>query len=135
MRRFLQVVAGVVIGEVMADRPPAGAIDVTDRPEAKVGDRYNADADVFTSPPALPNYGKTVDARTFQFLFTATERKAIRALSSMNPDIEDWARLAEIPLPIRLKHPSTLAGLSGLVAAGLLTEARKTAISNGEAPS
>lgn len=140
MRRILQVKNGVAMSEWSGTGPlpvPTDGtwtfVDVTERPSAQVGDSYNGFTDTFTAP-TVPDYGATVDARAFQLLFTTAERIAIRTAAASNEVIADWARLAELPLPIRLKHPNTLAGLAGLVAATLLTEERATAISNNEPP-
>lgn len=103
-------------------------IDVTDRPEARVGMIYDADSDTFTPPPAPPDYGQTVTAREFLLRFTASERKAIRQAAKTDEDVADWFAVAQVPEPIRLKHPTTLAGLDFLVAKGLLTASRKDAI-------
>lgn len=141
MTRQLQIKGGVAVAEwAGVGAPPTPPdetwlfVDVTDRPSARIGDTYNASADTFTPPAPPPNYGLTVDVRAFQLLFTAAERIAIQSAAAASPQVADWARLAELPVPIRLKHPNTLAGLSALVTAGLLTNARKVAISNGEAP-
>lgn len=139
--RILQIKDGIAVAEWSGsgDGPtaPDGTwlfVDVTNRPTARVGDSYDVGTDTFSPPDAPPDYGATVDARAFQLLFTAAERIAIRTAADSNAEIADWARLAEIPLPIRLKHPNTLAGLAGLVQATLLTQERATAISNNEPP-
>ena len=66
--------------------------------------------------------------RDFLQLFTLAERKAIRTASKTDDDVADWFALAQVPEPIRLQHPTTLAGLEFLVAKGLLTAQRKAAI-------
>lgn len=77
---------------------------------------------------------KMVSARGFQRLFTQAERIAIRAAAAGNATIEDFARLAEIPEPINLASPTTAAGLTLLVSAGLLTAERRLAILAGTPP-
>lgn len=102
-------------------------LDVTDR-DAKVGDTYDPATDTFSPPPAPPDYGKTISAREFLQLFTGPERKAIRLAAKTDDDVADWLALAQVPEPIRLKHPTTLGGLNFVMAKGLLTQARRDAI-------
>lgn len=135
MKRQLQIRNGVVSGEWRGDTgmpvPPDDSwtfIDVTDRPDAQVGMIYDADTDTFTPPPPPTDYGKTISSRDFLLKFTAAERKAIRAAGKTDDDVADWYSIAQVPEPIRLQHPTTLAGLDFLVAKGLLTSARKAAI-------
>lgn len=135
MRRQLQVKNGVAVSEWQGAGgmpvPPDASwvfIDVTDRPGAQLGYSYDALTDTFAAPPAQPDYGKTVDAREFMLRFTAGERKAIRLAAKTDDDIADWYAIAQVPTPIRLKHPTTLAGLDALVTKGLLTAARRDAI-------
>ena len=107
-------------------------LDVTDRKDApQVGMSYDAATDTFTPPPAPPDYGRTVSAREFLQLFTGPERKAIRLAAKTDDDVADWFALAQVPEPIRLKHPTTLGGLNFVVAKGLLTAARRDAILAG----
>lgn len=105
-------------------------VDVTDTPEAQVGHSYDSQTGTFTPPPAPPDYGRTVDAREFLQLFTQAERKAIRNAGKTDDDVSDWYALASVPLPIRLKHPTTMAGLNFLISKGLLTIARRDVILN-----
>jgi len=109
-------------------------VDVTDRPDAQVGMTYDADTDTFTPPPAPPDYGATVSPRTFMLLFSGPERKAIRQASKSDEDVADFLAIAQVPEPIRLRHPMTLAGLDMLVVKGLLTESARARISNGASP-
>lgn len=103
-------------------------VDVTDRKDAQVGMTYDAATDTFSAPAAPPDYGKTVSAREFLQLFTGPERKAIRLAAKTDDDVADWLALAQVPEPIRLKHPTTIGGLNFVVAKGLLTQARRDAI-------
>ncbi len=137
MKRQLQISRGSAQGEWsgtggMPIAPDASwtFVDVTNRPEAQVGMTYDAQTDTFTPPPAPPDYGRTVDAREFLQLFTAAERKAIRNAGKADDDVADWYALASVPLPIRLKHHTTMAGLNFLISKGLLTAARRDAILN-----
>lgn len=134
MKTFAQLDAGVVHGMLQAVAAPAvvpvgrSFVDVTDR-VVNMFDLYDAATDTFT-PPSQPNYGNTVSPRDFLLLFTLAERKAIRAAARTDSDVEDVMHLAEASQSVRLKHPNTLASLGLLVSKGLLTEARKTEISN-----
>lgn len=103
-------------------------VDVTDRPDAVVGSTYDATSDTFTAPPPPPDFGATVDPREFMLLFTLSERKAIRNLAKTDEDVADFMALAQVPVPIRLKHPNTLAGLALLVQRGVISQARADAV-------
>ena len=134
MTRILQIKDGVAQceweGGGGAPVPPDKTwvfVDVSKRP-AQVGMTYDAATDTFTPPPAPPDYGKTVSAREFLQLFTGPERKAIRLAAKTDDDVADWFALAQVPEPIRLKHPTTIGGLAFVVAKGLLTSARRDAI-------
>jgi hypothetical protein len=136
MKRQLQIQHGVALGEWQGGGgmpiPPDASwtfVDVTNRPDAHVGYSYDAATDTFTPPPPPPpDYGQTVSARDFLLRFTAQERKAIRQAAKTDEDVADWYAVAQVPEPIRLHHPTTLAGLDFLVAKNLLTPQRKDAI-------
>lgn len=136
--RQLQIRHGVAVGEWQgsggAPVPPDDSwvfIDVTGRPDAQLGDAYDVDTDTFTAPPPPPDYGETVGPRDFMLLFTATQRKAIRQLSKTDDDVADFMAIAQVPEPIRLKHPLTLMGLGMLVQKGVLTAAERDRIAEG----
>lgn len=134
MKTFAQLDAGVVHGMLQAVAAPAvvpvgrSFVDVTDR-VVNMFDLYDAATNTFWAPAAAPDYGETVDVRTFLLRFTAAERKAARNLAKTDEDVADFMAIAQVPVPIRLQHPLTLAGLDLLVARGILTPARKAAIS------
>lgn len=135
MRRQLQIKDGKVQGEWQGGGgmplPPDTTwtfLDVTNRPEAQVGHAYDPVTDTFTPPPLPPDYGRTVSPREFLRLFTPQERIAFRNAAKTDDLVADFAALAQVPEPIRLKHPDTVAGLGLLVAKGLLTAARRDAI-------
>lgn len=135
MKRQLQIKNGLAQGEWEGNGilpvPPDGSwtfLDVTDRPDAQVGFAYDAATDTFSPPPAPPDYGPTLNVREFMDLFTVTEFKAIRQAAKTDPDVDYFFVKAQLPVPVRLRHPSTLAGLDLLVAKGLLTPARKLQI-------
>lgn len=139
MKRQLQIKSGLAQSEWQGSGampvPPDATwtfVDVTDRPDApQVGMTYDIATDTFSAPAAPPDYGRTVSAREFLQLFTGPERKAIRLAAKTDDDVADWFALAQVPEPIRLKHPTTLAGLNFVVAKGLLTAARRDAILAG----
>jgi hypothetical protein len=135
MPRQLQVKNSVAFNEWQGGGsmpvPPDASwtfVDVTDRKDAQVGMTYDAATDTFSAPPAPPDYGRTVSSREFLQLFTSPERKAIRLAAKTDDDVADWLALAQVPEPIRLKHPTTIGGLNFVVAKGLLTPARRDVI-------
>jgi len=141
MARQLQIKSGRVVaewhGSGATPLPPDDSwtfLDVSDRPDAQVGMTYDAGTDTFTPPPAPRDYGATVSPRTFMLLFSGPERKAIRAASKTDDDVADFLAIAQVPEPIRLRHPMTLAGLDMLVVKGLLTESARARISSGASP-
>lgn len=136
MKRQLQIKDDRAVGEWRGTGafpvPPDDSwvfIDVTTRPGALVGFSYDPATDTFAAPAAPPNYGRAVSVRDFLQLFTAAERKAIRVAAGTDDDVADWYALATAGSErIRLRHPTTIAGLQFLVAKGLLTAARRDAI-------
>lgn len=156
MARQLQIKGGIAHSEWIGsgDMPvPAGAfdydndrrrwvardsdvifVDVTDRPDCGVLDLYDRETDTFSHPPPPPDYGQSVDAREFMLLFTQAERKAIRNAAKLDEDVADFMELVRVPVPIRLKHPVTQAGLASLVTKNLLAAPRAIAIQNRQAP-
>jgi hypothetical protein len=149
MRTFLEydTVSGSVCGIlVAASKPPAGHrrgfVDVTGREDdARRATRYDSATDALELPPVLPpppDYGPAISPVAFALLFTQAEREALRAYVKNNEPlaskVEDFDDLSRRAAEVRLQHPATQAGLSVLVAAGILTEARKTAISSGTVP-
>ena len=136
MKRQIQIRNGLAQGEWNGGGgmpvPPSAEwtfIDVTDlKDNPQVGMTYDPATDTFSAPPAPPDYGKTVSAREFLQLFTGPERKAIRLAAKTDDDVADWFAIAQVPEPIRLKHPTTIGGLNFIVSKGLLTAARRDAI-------
>ena len=133
--RILQIKQGVAVAEWSGGGrgpiPPDASwvfVNVTDRPSAQVGDTYDVALDAFTAPAPPADWGRQVDAREFLLRFTREERKAIRIMAESDADVADWLDLAQVPVPIRLKHPITLAGLDALVAKGILSAERKSQI-------
>jgi len=82
----------------------------------------------------VADVGRLVDAREFLLLFTADQRRAMRALAAGDPDVDDLLQVLLVPVPLRLKDPVTQRALQLLVRHGVLTEPDMTRISSGEPP-
>lgn len=107
-------------------------LDVTGR-ETLVAQQsaYDEATGTFTPPPPPPDYGRTVSPREFMQLFTPRQWAQIKNAAKTDEDVDFFVALAQVPEPIRLKHPTTLAGLDLLVAKGLLARADVTRITEG----
>lgn len=70
----------------------------------------------------------------FMDLFTAEERTAVFAAAPANPDLLQWLFRASATRAIEPDNPRTQAGMTALVGAGLLSEARATEILAAIAP-
>lgn len=134
MRRQLQIQNGIIHGEWRGSGgvpvPPDGSwtfLEVTDRPEAQAGMRYDAATDTFSAPLPPPTVLGYYD---FIQLFTLAERKALRALAATDADVADTVDLLRAAPAIPLKAAKIGAMLTQLVTAGVLTAARRTAILN-----
>jgi hypothetical protein len=75
--------------------------------------------------PASP---RVIAPLEFLLRFTAAERTAIRTAAAASPELADWIDQARFAREIDLDAPTTAAGLDALVAAGLLTAARRAAV-------
>jgi hypothetical protein len=130
MARWLEIREGVACNEWFGDVPPDGVfVNVSDRPSVSAGMHYDAEQDVFTAPVVTAvDYGRSLGVREFFRLFTPGEFSGVMAAASSDPDVRYWLTLAQIPEPIRLKHPDTLAGLALLVGKGLLSSERRATI-------
>lgn len=81
------------------------------------------------TPPAPASFGTKVTQLAFMSRFTATERKAIKAACSTNPDVDDVWSLMTAATYIDLALPMTINGVALLVAAvPALTAARSAAV-------
>lgn len=141
MKHFLQLDNNVVTGELFAtgmpDKLPEGRKFIELKENETTPEMlsiYNETTKQFIPPQKEPDYGLTISPRTFLQLFTFTQRMNIRAAAKLDPVIEDFMSLVQVPEPIRLKHPTTLAGLNLLVSKNLLTQSEATRISNGTPP-
>lgn len=129
--RQAQIKDGIIhadwLGSGPAPVPPDASwtfIDVTNRPEAIVGGRYNARTDTF-EPPTHP---KVLSYNEFIQLLTASERKALRALARTNEDAADVLDLMRTASSIPLASPRTAQLLQQLVGLNILTESRQLEI-------
>jgi hypothetical protein len=118
---------GVYLGGFSGAEPLEGATEVPAPPEH--ASQIWSGSDWAGDLPA-----KTLPKRDFMKLFTDNERRSIIGASMQNVDIADWKEGLLLADDIRLDHPDLLAGMTAIVAAGFLTEARKNAILAGEAP-
>lgn len=112
---------GAWLGGFDGAAPPAGANEVPTAP---------ADArQVWQFPgwSAVP-ISAEIAPLAFKKRFTAAERALIRAAAAANADLADWQESASMARLIDLADAETIAGMAALVAAGLLTAARRDAI-------
>lgn len=114
-------VAGRFVGVFVGAAPPAGSIEVASAP---------ADArQVWLFPGWSPAPAdQRIAPLAFLRRFTAAERATIRAAAAASPELADWVDQSRTAREIELGHPQTLAGLDALVAAGLISQARRAAI-------
>jgi hypothetical protein len=82
-------------------------------------------------PPAPP---PVLSYLQFRALFTVAENAAIMTAAQQNHAVLDWLLQAAGAGRIDLADAAVKAGLDALVAAGLLTSARETAILANQAP-
>lgn len=86
----------------------------------------------FTAPPPAPSPRRIGTFREFMDLFTAEEQKAIAAAAMGNVDLKLWYDRAMGGPSLDLESPDTVAGLSALVGAGLLTQARAAEVAGAD---
>lgn len=90
----------------------------------------------YARPAAVPP--RIISPLDFARLFTQQERIAIRtrraAADAVAAVIDDWYALLELAGTVNLDHPDVAAGLTYMVAQGLLEDARRTAILAGTLP-
>jgi len=85
----------------------------------------------YTPQPAAPI---AISYLQFRALFSAAENQAIMMAAQTDHAVLDWLLQAVGAAPINLGDASVKAGLDALVAAGLLTATRETAILANQAP-
>lgn len=84
--------------------------------------------DAWTEAGLPPPPATKIRPMAFMQRFTATERSALRAAAAASDDLADWLDFTRAAQEIDLAAPLTAAGLDALVAAGLITAARREAI-------
>lgn len=131
MRRQLQITNGVAQSEWQGSGgmpiPPDSTwtfVDVTDRPDAKVGMLYDAATDTFSAAPVVP---KTRVSKS-QVISVLTPQEWANANSSTEPEVL-WG-MAQFQLAdyVDLADPRFAPIMGGLVAKGILTPARAVEI-------
>lgn len=131
MRRQLHVKNGLVCGEWRGGGempiPPDASwtfVDVTDRPDAKLGDSYDAATDTFSAAPVPPRTRVTKS----QVVSVLTPAEWATATSSTDPDVV-WA-MAQFQLAdaINLADPLVSEIFAGLVAKNIVSAARASQI-------
>jgi len=85
----------------------------------------------YTPPPPPPT---VLSYLQFRALFTASENQAIITAAQSNHALLDWLLQAVGAGQITLSDAAVKAGLDTLVAAGLITSARETAILANQPP-
>ena len=88
---------------------------------ATTGDLASWNSKIIPAPPIISSVA-------FWARFTASEQTAIATAAQNNASINVWLITALTYSSIDLTNQTTKAGLDALVAAGLLTSARETAI-------
>jgi hypothetical protein len=84
------------------------------------------------APVAVPS--TVVSKSAFLALFTSAELTGIATAAQTTPAVNVWLITAEAYDTINLADPLTKSGLDALVAGGLLTSARETAILANQPP-
>ena len=128
---FALIAAGTV-AQVAPDAfpvaPPLSWVDCTAAPGVAPGWTYDGTA--FQMPPAPAPAAPPVQISPLQFMarFTAAETAGIAAAALSSSALFLWFMQASAASYIDLTDPRTKAGLDALVAAGLLTADRQTAV-------
>jgi hypothetical protein len=117
--RFYVDGAGAWLGAFEGAAPPPGATEV---PSAPVDARQAWQFPGWSAPPARSG---EIAPLAFIARFTAAERAAIRAAAAGSAELADWLDRARFARVIDLAAAETVAGMNALVAAGLLSGARR----------
>lgn len=129
--RQLQIYSGIARSEWQGSGsmpvPPDSSwtfIDVTDRPDAQVGMLYDAATDTFSAAPVVPKTRVTKS----QVISVLTPQEWATANSSTDADVV-WG-MAQFQLAdyVELADPRFTQIMGGLVAKGILTQARASDI-------
>lgn len=103
-----------------------------------VGPGWSYASGRFSPPPSTAPPPMVADPELtylqFRALFTAAENQAIMTAAQSNHAVLDWLLQAAGAGAINLADPQVKAGLDALVAAGLITAARESAIVANQPP-
>lgn len=127
MKALIRREDGIVVGVYEPIFPIVAALEWVDAGDGNGITPYTTrwDGTVFVpAPPAR----RVIPPLEFLQRFTAAERAAIRAAAAASPELADWIDQARFAREIELDAATTLAGLDALVAAGLLSAARRAAV-------
>lgn len=127
MKALVRREDGIVVGLYEPAFPIVATLEWVDAGDgsgiAAYATRWDGSAFV-PAPPAR----RIIPPLEFLQRFTVAERTAIRAAAGSHADLADWIDQARFAREIELDAVTTIAGLDALVAAGLLTPARKAAV-------
>lgn len=112
------------------DRPLKSTIDGTLEP---LSDEEFAAWSADPGPPPPPAR-RVLLPLGFRNLFLPAEEVAITAAAQAAPQLRVWLDRLNAASEVDLDDPRTVAGLDALVAAGLITEARRDQIAAGQPP-
>ncbi|WP_338662640.1 hypothetical protein VQH23_21125 [Pararoseomonas sp. SCSIO 73927] len=147
MQTFAHVRDGVVaeIVKIPAKSPPLeeryhpdllpGFVELSGPGSQSVTDGWLWDGAAFSAPPAPDPLSapRTCSPREFRERWTMDERKAVtlaasKALEAGDATLQVFLDDLSASQMVELNHPTLLAGMDAVVAAGLLTRARADAI-------
>lgn len=138
MRNWAMIRAGIVQTVIVADSDLSqqlgydAAVDVTSA-TTLVLPGYVWDGHTFSpgaAPAVTPYYGTCVTPLAFRQRFTNAETVAIYSAASTTVQIQVYLDTLSLARYVDLADPQTNTDLLGLVAAGLLTDARRIAITS-----
>jgi hypothetical protein len=118
---------GIVVGLYEPAFPIVAALEWVDAGDGSGITAYATRWDGSAFVPAPPAR-RVIPPLEFLQRFTAAERTAIRAAAASNAELADWIDQARFAREIELDAATTIAGLDALVAAGLISAARKAAV-------
>lgn len=128
MTRYARIIAGRVVTAFDTDRPASDFPDL-DLVEVAADVRDNDfvnDAGEKIEPPVEPR--APIAALAFRDRFTDAEKAAIYTAAASVVQVRIWLDDLSAAQEVHLDHPRVIAGVSGLVSAGLITEGRAAQI-------
>ena len=134
--KYAQIINGKVHGVFDYDPLPEFAPNIVMvpvdgvTPEPKAGWGYDGAVFIEPEPEPAPNYGTRISRLAFKLRMTADERKEIRVAAESNADLYDFMDLLSDSTYIDLTRAETIAGVSQLEAAGLITSGRGDEVLN-----